>query len=105
MADQLNFVVFCALSACRVSSEHLNYQKHSMVGSLYRFHVYYHVRQVLKRLQVPLSYELGFNVTDNPYSGKGFFKLCEDYEIPLNPMRYRNEQFFGTYQHRVGRIT
>ena len=28
---QLNFVVWCASSACRVSSEHLNYEKHSMV--------------------------------------------------------------------------
>ena len=25
---QLNFVVWCASSACRVSSEHLNYKKH-----------------------------------------------------------------------------
>ena len=32
---QLNFAVFCTLSICRVSSEHLNYEKHSMVRSLY----------------------------------------------------------------------
>ena len=47
---QLNFAVFWASSACEVSSEHLNYKKHSMIRSLYRFHV----RQVFKRLQVPL---------------------------------------------------
>ena len=41
---QLDFVVFCASSAYRVSSEHLNYKKHSMVSALYRFQVYYHVR-------------------------------------------------------------
>ena len=40
---QLNFVVFCALSACWVSSEHLNYKKHPMMKSLYQFHMYYHV--------------------------------------------------------------
>ena len=31
---QLNFEVSCQLSACRVSSEHLNYKKHPMVRSL-----------------------------------------------------------------------
>ena len=32
---QLNFAVFCASSASGVSSEHLNYKKHSMVRLLY----------------------------------------------------------------------
>ena len=48
---QLNYVVFCASSACGVSSAHLNYTKHPMIRSVYRFHVYYHVRRILKRLQ------------------------------------------------------
>ena len=47
---QLNFMVWCASSACGVSSEHLNYV--SMVRALYRFHVNYHMRRVLKRLQL-----------------------------------------------------
>ena len=57
---QLNFAVFCALSACGVSSACLNYKKHPMIRLVYRFHVYYHVRRVLKRLQVPLPHETGF---------------------------------------------
>ena len=40
---QLNYAVFCAPSACGVSSAHLNYTKHPMIRSVYRFHVYYHV--------------------------------------------------------------
>ena len=51
---QSNFAVWCSSSACGVSSTHLNYTKHPMIRSVYRFHVYYHVRRVLKRLQVPL---------------------------------------------------
>ena len=39
---QLNFAVWCASSTCRVSSAHLNYTKHPMIRSVYRFHVYYH---------------------------------------------------------------
>ena len=41
---QLNYAVFCASSACGVSSVHLNYSKHSVVRAVYYFHVYYHVR-------------------------------------------------------------
>ena len=41
---QLNFGVFCASSACGVSSAHLNYTKYPMIRSVYRFHIYYHVR-------------------------------------------------------------
>ena len=65
---QLNFAVWCTLSACGVSSAHLNYSKHPIIRSVYRFHVYYHVRRVLKRLQTPLAHETGFNVADNPYT-------------------------------------
>ena len=71
---QLNYVVFCALSACGVSSAHLNYTKHPLIRSVYRFHVYYHVRRVLKRLQTPLPQKTGFNAADNPYTESEFFK-------------------------------
>ena len=47
---QLNFTVRCASSTCEVSSAHLNYTKHPMIRAVYRFHVYYHVRRLLKRL-------------------------------------------------------
>ena len=56
------------------------------------------MRQVLEKLQVPLPHELGFNATDNPYSSEGFFKLCKDYGVPQDPMRYWNERFYWTYQ-------
>ena len=69
------------------------------VRLLYRFHMYYHMKRVLKRLQVPLPYESRFNAADNLYSSGGFFKLCQDYGLPHNPLRYQNEKFFGTHQH------
>ena len=72
--SQLNFAVWCALSACGVSSAHLNYKKHPMIRLVYRFHIYYHVRQVLKRLQTPLPRETGFNAADNPYTESEFLK-------------------------------
>ena len=92
---QLNFMVWCASSACRVSSEHLNHKKHPMVRLLYRFHMYYHVRRALKRLQVPLLHEGGFNTANNPYTNQEFFKISKDYNIPPDPVKYRDENFIG----------
>ena len=80
---QLNFAVWCASSACGVSSEHLNYTKQPMIGAVYRFHMSYHMRQVLKRLQVP-------------YSRSEIFKICEDYGVPNNPMKYQDAKFYWT---------
>ena len=73
-----------------------------MNRSVYRFHVYYHVRKVLKRLQVPLPDETGFNAADNPYTESEFLKICEDYGVPDDPMRYRDEKFYWTYQLGIG---
>ena len=98
---QLNFVVWCASSACGVSSAHLNYKKHPMITAVYHFHVYYHVMRVLKRLQTPLPHETGFNAADNPYTESDFLKICENYRVPNDPMRYRDEKFYWTYQRDI----
>ena len=72
-----------------------------MIRSVYRFHMYYHARRVLKRLQTPLPHETSFNAADNPYTESEFFKICEDYRVPNDPMKYRDEKFYWTYQHGV----
>ena len=72
-----------------------------MIRAVYRFHIYCHVRRVLKRLQVPLPDETSFNRADNPYTSSEFLKICEDYRVPNDPMRYGNEKFYWTYQRSV----
>ena len=74
---QLNFAVWCASSACGVSSAHLNYTKHPMIRPVYRFHIYYHVRRILKKLQVPLPHKTSFNVADNPILSQNFLKFVK----------------------------
>ena len=69
-----------------------------MIRAVYCFHVYYHVRQVLKRSQTPLPHETGFNAADNPYTESKFFKICEDYGVP---MKYQDEKFYWTSQRGV----
>ena len=82
MANPVEICCFCTSSTCGVSSEYLNYEKHSVVRLLYQSHVYYHMGQVPKRLHIPLSHKAGFNPFDNPYSNEELCKLCEDYNIP-----------------------
>ena len=94
----LNFAVWCTLSAFGVNSAHLNYSKHPMVRDIHCFHVYYHARRVLKRLQTPLPHETSFNVADNHNTESEFLKICEDYGVSNDPMRYRDEKFYWTYQ-------
>ena len=46
-----------------------------------------------------MQHEAGFKASDNAYTNKEFLKICEDYGVPHDPMRYRDEKFFGTHQH------
>ena len=71
-----------------------------MIRAVYRFHVDYHIRRVLKKLQTLLPHETSFNAADNPYTESEFFKICEDYR-PNNPMKYWDEKFYWSYQHGV----
>ena len=41
-------------------------------------------------------------MADNPYTESEFFKICEDYGVPNDPMRKRDEKFYWTYQHGIG---
>ena len=41
-------------------------------------------------------------LTDNPYTESEFLKLCEDYGVPNDPMKYRDEKFYWSYQHGIG---
>ena len=76
--SQLNFAVFCSSSACGVSVEHLN-TKEPKIRSIYRFHVYYHIRRILNRLEIPLPYENSFNKYNNPYNHEKLKKICVEY--------------------------
>ena len=51
---------------------------------------------------MPLPHETGFYAADNPYPESECFKICEDYRVRNDPMRYRDEKFYWTYQCGVG---
>ena len=98
--SQLNFVVFCASSACGVSVEHLD-AKEPMIRSIYRFHVYYHIRRILKILEIPLPYENSFNQYNNPYNHEKFIGICSEYGVSNNLTKWRNQKYSSMWQSRA----
>ena len=48
-----------------------------------------------------MPHETGFNAADNPYTESEFLKICEAYGVPNDPMRYKDETFYWTYQHGI----
>ena len=98
--SQLNFAVFCASSTCGVSVEHLN-AKEPMIRSIYRFHVYYHIRRILKILEIPLPYKNSFNQYSNPYNHEKFIGICSEYGVSNDLTKWRNQKYFSTWQSRA----
>ena len=98
--SQLNFVVFCSSSACGVSVEHLN-AKEPMIRSIYCFHVYYHIRRILKILEIPLPYENSFNQSNNSYNHEKFIWICGEYGVSNDLTKWRNQKYFSTWQSRA----
>ena len=98
--SQLNFAVFCASSACGVSVEHLNAKKPT-IKSVYRFHVYYHIRRILKILEIPLPYENSFNRYNNPYNHEKFIGICSEHGVSNDLTKWRNQKYFSTLKSRA----
>ena len=98
--SQLNFAVFCASSACSVSVEHFN-AKEPMIRSIYRFHVYYHIRRILKILEIPLSYENSYSQYNNPYNHEKYIHICSEYGVSNDLTKWRNQKYFSTWQSRA----
>ena len=98
--SQLNFAVFCASSACGVSVEHLN-TKEPMIRSMYQFHVYCHMRRILKILEIPLPYENSFNQYNNPYNHEKFIGICSEYGVSNDSTKWRNQKYFSMWQSRT----
>ena len=71
-----------------------------MITSTYRFHVYYHIRRILKILEIPLPYENSFNQYNNPYNHEKFIGICSEYGVSNDLTKWRNQKYFSTWQSR-----
>ena len=42
---------------------------------------YYHIRRILKIIEIPLPHENSFNQYNNPYNHEMFIKVCGEYGV------------------------
>jgi len=91
---QLNFAVHCSTSGLGISTEHFN-AKQPLVRVLYRFHVYYHIRRILRRMLVPTPSEDGFDKYNNTYSLENVLRVGDEYGCSTRNLGiYRNDFYF-----------
>ena len=95
---QLNFATYCATSALGVSVEHLN-AREPLVRALYRFHVYYHIRRVLKRILAPLPNEKNFDKYNNNCSKEQAFIIADEYGTSRNFHIYAGHYYLWKDSH------
>ena len=77
---QLNFGLFCATSALSTSWQHFHHPD-LLVLSVYRFHVYFHVRMILHHLGMSLPHEDDFSKVKDSYVKSAHYNICDDYGI------------------------
>ena len=75
--------------------------KKPMTRSIYCFLVYYHIRKILKILEIPLSYQNNFNQYNNPYNHENFIHICSEYKVSNDFTKWRNQKYFSTWLSRA----
>ena len=95
---QLNFAIHCATSALGISVEHLN-AKEPLVRALYRFHAYYHVRRILKRILAPLPNEKNFDKFNNNCSKEQALVIADEYGTSRNFHIYSGRYYYWKDSH------
>ena len=91
---QLNFATHCATSGLGISTEHLN-AKQPLVKALYRFHAYYHVRRILKRMLTPLPGTEGFDKYNNAFNLEQVRRIGDEYGCSTKSLRiFKNKYYF-----------
>ena len=78
-----------------MSWQHLNHPN-LLVRSVYRFHVYFHVRLILHDLRIPLPNEDGFSKVKNGYTKSAYYSICDDYGVDADETWMHGDWFCTT---------
>ena len=85
--------MFCAASALGISWQHLNHQN-LFVCSVYRFHMYFHIRLTLHELGISLPHEDGFSKVKNAYIKSAYYSICDDYGVDADETWIYGDWFY-----------
>ena len=69
-----------------------------LVRSVYRFHVYLHVRLILIELSISLPYEDGdgFHKVKNSYIQSAYYSICDGYGVDVDETWMHEDWFYAT---------
>ena len=99
---QLNFAMFYPTSALGISWQHLDH-RNLLVRSVYRFHVYFHVR--LHDSTISLPHKDGFSKFKNCYIKNAYYSICDEYGINADETWMHRDWFYttdyGIFGHEV----
>ena len=87
--------MFCATSTLGISWQHLNHPN-LFIRSVYRFHVYFHIRLIFHELNISLPHEDGFSKVKNSYIQGAHYSLCDDYSIDPSETWMDGDWFYTT---------
>ena len=87
--------MFCAASALGISWQHHNHPN-LVVLSVYRFHVYFHVRLILHDLRILLPHEDGFSKVKNGYNKSAYYSICDEYGVDADETWTHGDWFYTT---------
>ena len=106
---QLNFAIWCATAGCGVSFEDHLQAKDPLLASLYRFHVYYTTRRLLKELRVALPEDQSHLWYQNTFDSRAYKRLCSEFGVsPDTDWRQKLDHgcqglgSYGTYMEPSG---
>ena len=77
---QLNFAIYCSTTGLGISKQHLM-EGSPLLRSVYRFHVYCHIRRILSLLGSPILHEDGYKKWNNPFDANAYYKVCNLYGV------------------------
>ena len=101
---QLNFGMFCDTGALSISWQHLNHSN-LLVRSVYRFHVYFHVRLILHDLIISLPHEDGVSKFKNSYIESAYYSVSDDCGVNPDETWMHRDWFYttgyGIFGHEV----
>ena len=101
---QISFAMFCVTSALGISWQHLNHPN-LLVCSVYRSHVYFHVRLMLHELGISLPSKDGFTKVKIAYIQSAYYIICDDYGVDANETWLYGDWFYTTsyaiFGHKV----
>ncbi|MFN0318603.1 MAG: hypothetical protein ACKVQA_26555 [Burkholderiales bacterium] len=78
--SHVNFALHCSTTACGVSTK-LLLSDNAMIRSVYRFHVIYTTRRILKQLRIRLPTDNDFDPYDSVKDDSAYNRLCAEFRV------------------------